>query len=144
VGCRVDNGNHLVVSGNAAVMAYVAEIGAASTFDVRETAAFPFLDLRTGERWNVAPTDHRFPFWLFLKHRRVAGTRAWDYLQALKLRNAGMRAHVAEVLPGDHPLFDRRWRPPAGAAVEPRPGKGSGALGGAACSQAVGHCRRAG
>jgi squalene-associated FAD-dependent desaturase len=128
LGCRVDNGNHLVVSGNATVMAYVAEIGAASTFDVCETASFPFLDLRTGERWNVAPTDHRFPFWLFLKHRRVAGSHAWDYLQALKLKRASMQATVADVLPRDHLLYDRLWRPLNVAALNTAPEEASAHL----------------
>src|SRR5206468_1734516 len=38
LGCRVDNGNHLLVSGNAAAMGYVAEIGAAATFIARDMA----------------------------------------------------------------------------------------------------------
>ena len=38
LGCRVDNGNHLVVSGNDAAMAYVAETGAAATFIARDMA----------------------------------------------------------------------------------------------------------
>lgn len=128
LGCRVDNGNHLLVSGNAAAMAYVAEIGAAATFDARDTADFPFLDLKTGERWNVCPTDHRFPFWLFLKHRRVAGSRAWDYLEALKLRNATMQQTVAQVLPRDSILYDRLWRPLTVAALNTAPEEASAHL----------------
>ena len=61
LGCRVDNGNHLLVSGNAAAMAYVEEIGAAATFIAREMAEFPFVDLKSGERWSVRPTDAALP-----------------------------------------------------------------------------------
>ena len=75
LGCRVDNGNHLVVSGNDAAMAYVAEIGAAATFIARDMAEFPFVDLKTGERWSVRPTDHRLPWWILLADRRVAGSQ---------------------------------------------------------------------
>lgn len=128
LGCRVDNGNHLIVSGNAAAMAYVTEIEAAATFDVREAAAFPFLDLKTGERWIVAPTDHLFPWWLFLKHRRVAGSHAWDYLQALKLRNAAPHQTVAQVLPQGSVLYDRLWRPMTVAALNTAPEEASAHL----------------
>ncbi len=128
LGCRVDNGNHLLVSGNTAAMAYVAEIAAAATFDAQEMAVFPFLDLRSGERWSVRPTDGRFPWWMFFKDRRVAGSHAWDYLQALKLRNASMQASVAEVLPRDSVLYERLWRPLTVAALNTAPEEASARL----------------
>ena len=125
LGCRVDNGNHLVVSGNAAVMAYVAEANAASTFIAQDSASFPFMDLRTGERWNVRPTDHKTPWWVFLGHRRVAGTQAWDYLQALQLRKATPRDTVADVLPTSSVLYERLWRPLTVAALNTKPEEAS-------------------
>ena len=128
LGCRVDNGNHLLVSGNAAAMAYVAEIEAAATFDAQEMAAFPFLDLKTGERWSVRPTDTRFPWWMFLAQRRVAGSHAWDYLQALKLRGASMQATVAEILPKASILYERLWRPLTVAALNTAPEEASAHL----------------
>jgi squalene-associated FAD-dependent desaturase len=128
LGCRVDNGNHLLASGNIAAMAYVAEIGAAATFDAQEMAVFPFIDLRSGERWSVRPTEGRFPWWMFIKDRRVAGSRAWDYLQALKLRKASMQATVAEVLPRDSILYERLWRPLTVAALNTAPEEASAHL----------------
>ena len=62
-------------------------------------AEFPFVDLKTGERWSVRPTDHRMPWWILLAGRRVAGSHAWDYLQALKLRGARIGETVRDVLP---------------------------------------------
>jgi squalene-associated FAD-dependent desaturase len=128
LGCRVDNGNHLLVSGNDAAMAYVAETGAAATFIARDMAEFPFMDLRSGERWTVRPTDHRMAWWIFLKDRRVAGSHAWDYLQALKLRNARIGATVREVLPADSVLYDRLWRPLTVAALNTQPEEASARL----------------
>ena len=128
LGCRVDNGNHLVVSGNDAAMAYVAETSAASTFIAHDSARFPFIDLKTGERWNVRPTDHRTPWWIFLSERRVAGTHPWDYLQALKLRKATPRDTVADVLPVNSILFDRLWRPLTVAALNTKPEEASARL----------------
>ncbi len=128
LGCRVDNGNHLLVSGNDAAMAYVAESEAAATFIVREMAEFPFVDLRSGERWSVRPTDHRFPWWVLLADRRVAGSRAWDYLQALKLRGARIGETVKDVLPPGSVLYDRLWRPLTVAALNTVPEEASARL----------------
>ncbi|HEX6118575.1 MAG TPA: hydroxysqualene dehydroxylase HpnE [Dongiaceae bacterium] len=128
LGCRVDNGNHLLVSGNEAAMAYVADIGAAATFLAREVAEFPFVDLRSAERWIVRPTDHRMPCWIFLAGRRVAGSRAWDYLQALKLRRADRGATVAAVLPRNSVLYQRLWRPLTIAALNTQPEEASAHL----------------
>lgn len=128
LGCRVDNGNHLLVSGNEAAMAYVTEIGAASTFIARDMAEFPFVDLKTGERWNVRPTDHRMAWWILLRDRRVAGSHAWDYLQALKLRGARHGATVREMLPTGSVLYDRLWRPLTVAALNTQPEEASARL----------------
>lgn len=128
LGCRVDNGNHLLVSGNDAAMAYVAEIGAAATFIARDRAEFPFIDLRTGERWSIQPTDHRLPWWILLRHRRVAGSHPWNYLQALRLRRAGAGQAVTDVLPTGSVLYERLWRPLTVAALNTRPEEASARL----------------
>jgi hydroxysqualene dehydroxylase len=128
LGCRVDNGNHLLVSGNDAAMAYVTEIEAAATFVTRDMAEFPFIDLKTGERWSVKPTDHRFPWWVLLNHRRVAGSQAWDYLQALKLRGARIGDTVKDVLPASSVLYHRLWRPMTIAALNTLPDEASARL----------------
>src|SRR5882724_8275308 len=49
LGCRIDNGNHLLVSGNTAAMAYVAEIGASATFETTDRAEYSFFDLEKNE-----------------------------------------------------------------------------------------------
>jgi hydroxysqualene dehydroxylase len=128
LGCRVDNGNHLLVSGNDAAMAYVTEIESAGTFVTREMADFPFVDLKTGERWSVRPTDHRFPWWILLAGRRVAGSRPWDYLEALKLRGARPSDTVRAVLPPDSVLYDRLWRPLTVATLNTLPEEASARL----------------
>ncbi len=47
LGCRLDNGNHLLVSGNTAAMAYIAETNAAATFKTADMRRFPFLDIKS-------------------------------------------------------------------------------------------------
>src|SRR3954452_1092040 len=53
LGCRLDNGNHLLVSGNTAAMAYVAAINAAASFETSDMAVFPFIDVKSRDRWSV-------------------------------------------------------------------------------------------
>ena len=117
LGCRIDNGNHLLLSGNAAAVSYIERIGAAETFERPDEAAVPFLDIATGERWAVRPNRGRLPWWIFDKARRVPGSWAGDYLEALKLRRAPPKATVAEVLEPAGALFRRLWEPVAVAAL---------------------------
>ena len=41
---------------------------------------FPFMDLKTGERWVVHPNNGRIPWWVLRASRRVPETRLSDYL----------------------------------------------------------------
>ncbi len=45
----IDNGNHLMMSANAHVFDYLTEVGARSCVAVTEPAAYPFVDVTTGE-----------------------------------------------------------------------------------------------
>ena len=117
LGCRLDNGNHLLVSGNSAAMAYVAATNAAATFVTADIAAFPFLDLKSRERWSVRPTEGRVPWWLFVAARRVAGTSALDYLDALKLSRADATATISQTLDARRVIYERLWAPLAVAAL---------------------------
>jgi len=117
LGCRLDNGNHLIVSGNTAAMAYIGAINAAATFETADMAVFPFFDLKTGERWSVRPTEGRIPWWLFVADRRVAGTSAFDYLDALKLNRAPSSATISQTLDARRAIFERLWAPLAVAAL---------------------------
>jgi hydroxysqualene dehydroxylase len=117
LGVRIDNGNHLLLSGNASALAYVARIGALDTFDRLPDAAIPFVDLAAGERWTLRPSPGRIPWWIFSATRRVAGTRARDYLAALRLAGAKPEDTVGGLLSRDTILFRRLWEPLAVAAL---------------------------
>src|SRR5687768_15407732 len=73
LGRVIDNGNHLLVSGNRSALAYLDAIGASDSLIGPEDASFPFLDLATGERWAVRPNRGPLPFWVLLPSRRVPG-----------------------------------------------------------------------
>jgi squalene-associated FAD-dependent desaturase len=117
LGCRIDNGNHLLLTGNRAALAYIERIGALETFERPAEAAIPFIDLQTGEHWALRPGRGAVPWWVLSAARRVPGTRARDYLEVLSLWRAAPGDTVAAVLAPDSVLFARLWQPLAVAAL---------------------------
>ncbi len=143
LGVRIDNGNHLILSGNSATLAYLAQTGAADSLAGPDAPLFPFCDLASGARWLLRPSAGKLPWWLFQPRRRVPGTRAADYLKLLALRFARPGATVADVL-GGGVLYRRLLEPLAIAALNTPPSEGLASLmnavvreslmqGGAAC-----------
>jgi len=140
LGVRIDNGNHLLLSGNLDAMAYLDRIGARETMVGPGRALFPFMDLSTGERWTVEPGVGRVPWWVLSRSRRVPGTGLLEYLSLLRLRRPGT---VAEAL-GGGPLYHKLLEPLAISGLNTMPEEASAALmwavvegsllaGGAAC-----------
>ena len=122
----IDNGNHLLLSGNNDVYDYLLLLGAVDQLDGPEVARFPFLDLQSGERWTVEPGPGAIPWWLLDKVRRIPGTGLFDYLKGIKLARAGART-VADCV-GGGTLYDRFWAPLAVAALNTAPEEGAAAL----------------
>jgi squalene-associated FAD-dependent desaturase len=116
LGCRIDNGNHLLLTGNRRALAYLRQSGGLGALDAAAEAAFAFFDARTGERWTVRPNRGRLPWWVANRRRRAPGTKAGDYLAALALLRADPSATVAGVLGGGE-LYARLWEPLAVAAL---------------------------
>ena len=113
----IDNGNHLLLSGNHAAMRYLADIEAADSLIGPASACFPFLDLRTGQRWLLRPSAGRVPWWILNAGRRVPDTRAWHYFSALRFVTAGAEATVTDCVGETGVLFERFWKPLAVGAL---------------------------
>lgn len=113
LGRLIDNGNHLLLSGNTDAMRFLEAIGSADRMAGPEAAAFPFFDVRTDERWSVQPNAGRIPWWIARAGRRVAGTRAWHYLPGLRLALARHGTSVTECVGKPRLLFERFWEPMA-------------------------------
>lgn len=128
LGRRIDNGNHLVLSGNTGVAGYLADIGGGDGLGGPARAEFPFIDLASGERWTVRPNGGIVPWWIFAPSRRVPGTGAHDYLSALRLAWAGPEATVAQCLNGDGKAFARFWEPLAVAVLNTEASAGAARL----------------
>ena len=144
LGCRIDNGNHLLLGGNQAALDYLDRIGARGSLEGPSEAVFPFVDAETGGHWTVQPNSGAIPWWVLSSKRRVPQTRARDYFAALKLRRADPSATIAAVLDPRQRLFRRLWEPLAVAGLNTGAEQGSAALfwrmlaetlgrGGAAC-----------
>jgi len=107
LGLTIDNGNHLVLSGNPAVRAYLATIGASERLAGPEEARFPFMHVGTGERWVLHPNAGPIPWWLFSGQRRVPGTAPLDYLALARLMGASADQTIGQVLRPKGALWER-------------------------------------
>jgi squalene-associated FAD-dependent desaturase len=133
----IDNGNHLVLSGNHAVREFAQAIGSAPALVGPERADFPFVDLASGERWTLRINDG-LPWWIFDKNRRVPGTRVGEYLRAGRLLRAAEGATVGEVLDCSGPLYTRLLRPLLVAALNVEPPEGAASLAAAIVRETLG------
>jgi squalene-associated FAD-dependent desaturase len=127
LGCRIDNGNHLLLSGNDAAMSYLDIIGARDTLGGPGAPVFPFMDLATGKRWTLRPSRGRLPWWLFSPTRRVPGAKLHEYLTLARLMAAPASATVAQMLPVGE-LTRRLLEPLAVSALNTPTSEGSARL----------------
>ena len=70
LGCVIDNGGHVVMGANRAAFAYLDAIGGRAAMVEVAPAAYPFLDLATGETWVVRPNAGPLPWWVLAPSRR--------------------------------------------------------------------------
>ncbi|HTT83422.1 MAG TPA: hydroxysqualene dehydroxylase HpnE [Rhizomicrobium sp.] len=107
----IDNGNHLLLTGNWATYDYLGTIGAEDRLKGPSEARFAFFDARDEKRWTIAPNQSRLPWWVLSPTRRLPETSARDYLRFAPLlrRNPGKR--VRDVIACSGPLWERLLRP---------------------------------
>jgi squalene-associated FAD-dependent desaturase len=127
IGMTIDNGNHLVLSGNHAVQEFAAAVGSANALVGPATADFPFVDLASGERWTLRINDG-LPWWIFDRSRRVPGTTALDYLKVARLLRVADGAAVGDVLDCSGTLYERLLGPVLLAALNIDPREGAATL----------------
>ncbi len=131
MGGVIDNGNHLVLSGNRAVHDYLARIGAKDALAGPPRAAFDFVDLRDDARWRLTPNEGRLPYWVARENRRVPGTAAADYAQYAPLLWADAKARIGDVVHARGALWEKLMHPFLLAALNTEPEISSAALAGA-------------
>jgi squalene-associated FAD-dependent desaturase len=143
LGLVIDNGNHLVLSGNQAVMRYLRAIGAEDRLAGPQTAEFAFVDLRDGERWMLRPNEGPLPWWVLAPHRRAPGTRARDYLGLGGLLWPQPGRRVDQVMGCQGVLWERLLEPFLLAALNTEAKSGSADLAGAVVRETLARGGRA-
>lgn len=124
----IDNGNHLVLSGNKAARDYLEAIGAGDAMFGPPKAAFPFIDAKTRERWTLRPNWGPLPWWVMSPERRVLDTKLSDYLPGLKLPFAKPGQTVGDIISTRGTLYQRFWEPMVVAVLNTVPEKGAAEL----------------
>jgi hydroxysqualene dehydroxylase len=143
-GMLIDNGTHVVLSGNRAALSFIKAIGSATALQAPAEAAFAFVDLPSKARWTLRFNDGRLPWWVFDKTRRVPQTSVTDYLPLARLAWTSIDKPIGDVMNCDGPIYDRLLEPLLLAALNIEPREGSSklaatliretlALGGQAC-----------
>jgi hydroxysqualene dehydroxylase len=121
LGMTIDNGNHVILSGNHDTLAYLRMIGARDELTDPGYAAFAFVDLASNERWCLRPNSGGIPWWIFDSARRVPGTGPFDYLAVANLLWAAPGQPLARTMACSGLLYQRLWRPLLLAALNTDP-----------------------
>ena len=127
----IDNGNHLLLSGNRHAVAYARSIGTEAGLIGPQRAEFSFIDLKTAQRWQLDLGESRIPGWLFDKARRVPDTGVLDYVALAPLVFARQTTLVGDAIRCKGTLYDRLVQPLLLAALNVDPPEGSAGLAGA-------------
>ena len=124
----IDNGNHLVLSGNRAALVLSRHDRRARPADRTRRASFPFVDLATGERWTLRANDGRFAWWIFASAPRAGHAPArLSVAAAAAARRARTRRSATSIDCGGA-LYERLIGPFLLAALNTEPPEGSAAL----------------
>ena len=91
LGITIDNGNHLILSGNSSAYKFLGTIGAQQNFAGPAEAEFAFHEIPSGKSWTIRPNDGLIPWWIFDQNRRVPDTDPRDYFSFLPLIGSGAR-----------------------------------------------------
>jgi squalene-associated FAD-dependent desaturase len=127
----IDNGNHLLLSGNHHALAYARSIGTEAGLVGPKAAQFAFVDVTTGQRWLLDLGDGKLPLWVFDDDRRVPETGVLDYLALAPLVWASTRKKIGDTIRCEGTLYQRLVQPLLLAALNVDPPEGSAGLAGA-------------
>jgi hydroxysqualene dehydroxylase len=124
-GMRIDNGTHILLSGNTAALGFLTCIGATRLVAGAPKARFPFVDLVTKQRWTLDLGDGRLPLWVFDRHRRAPNTRARDYVALARLMWPTPDRPLSQVISCSGPAYEQVMRPLLLAALNTEPSTAS-------------------
>ena len=131
LGMEIDNGNHLLLTGNRSAFAYIEAIGSRASFDIAASARVPFVDLASGERWTIHANEGRLPWWILVPGRRAPRTSPAEHFALARLARARDGRTIGETIDCAGPLFEQLVGPFLLAALNIEPREGAAALAGA-------------
>jgi len=134
---EIDNGNHLVLSGNAAVARFRTTVEAFEPLAGPAHAEFSFVDLTEDTHWTVCIDDGRIPWWILSASKRVPGTSPADYIPLARLLRGGNR-RIDSIVSTQGPLWERLLGPVLLAALNTPPAEASAALSGRVLRETLG------
>jgi squalene-associated FAD-dependent desaturase len=137
LGTTIDNGNHLVLSGNASVQRYLKSIGASDALAGPERAVFDFCDVRDDRRWALRPNDSMLAWWIFDPSRRVPGTAPQDYLDLVRILATNDDKTIQERIACRGHLWQRLLHPFLLAVLNTDPKISSAKLAGAVIAESL-------
>ncbi|MEM9169208.1 MAG: hydroxysqualene dehydroxylase HpnE [Pseudomonadota bacterium] len=124
----IDNGNHLIMSGNKTALRFLETVGAGDAMTGPRFAAYPFVDIKSGARWTVRINEGPIPFWIFDERWRVPGSKVADYVKAARIALAGPDETVADVVDEANILYKAFWEPLTLAVLNTTPALGQARL----------------
>ncbi|NVN87696.1 MAG: FAD-dependent oxidoreductase [Rhodopseudomonas sp.] len=130
-GLTIDNGNHLLLSGNRAAVGYARSIGTEAGLVGPPSAEFHFVDVGTGKHWQLKLGDGRLPLWVLDQGSRVPDTSLLDYLALMPLIWASPNRLIGDTIKCEGTLYRRLVQPLLLAALNVDPPEGSAGLAGA-------------
>ena len=123
----IDNGNHLVLSGNEYVKKYLKKIGSHHSMWSPAKAEFPFFDLKTGQAWTMRPFSALSMISILNSSNRIPGSSIHEYMRVLKLVLAREKT-VLDCVGGPGPLYKKFWEPLAVSVLNTEPENASASL----------------
>ena len=120
----IDNGNHLVLSGNAAILDHCRRIGTSQFLDIAPTAELPFRDLADGSSWTLRIPDGPAD----LLRGNIAMPNGVGFAAGrdlLRLMLAGPGRTVAQAITDRGAAWERLWTPLSLAVLNARPEEGA-------------------
>ncbi len=118
LGVEIDNGTHLVLSGNCAIL----EMADVNELHISHRAEFSFVDLQNNARWLVDMGSGKIP-WI---HQGPPGANMWNLLQDYRKLNCD--ASVGDALDTSSPRWNNLWVPLMLAVMNTKPHDASARL----------------
>lgn len=128
----IDNGTHVILSGNSDVMDYADLVGASDALAVQPRAAFEFLNVKSGRSWAVdlGVGEGRWALvrWLMNKRAHPPGFSKRQFLRDVRALKRGQGKTVAQCVATDTEMFETFWSPMTIGVLNAAPDVGAAQL----------------